>query len=117
VKYPMQVKTARLRAVLERMGLEGAMLEVGTAGMTTILARIPLANPPAEVSEDTLQLLGLPAEARAIADGAPEEARIVNAAGDLVVEELARGVDYEMEAETLKVGKTARLNSLAIIHP
>ena len=56
ITYAAAVRTARLQAVLDAIDADAGAgkLVIGTTGMGTVLATIPLADPAGTVSGDTL---------------------------------------------------------------
>ena len=59
VTYPAAVKNARLNAVTTAIGATG-VLEIGTTGMATILATIPVVAPSLTPESYNLATLNLP---------------------------------------------------------
>lgn len=119
MQYPDEIADARLQVVADAMdaGAGNAVLEVGTADMALILARIDLNKPAASVAARTLTLAGLPAESLGLADGVPAEARVVDSDGNVVVDELQVGSDVTVDSGTISTGQTVRINSGVIRHP
>ena len=60
VTYNTTLKNARLDEVIAAIGSSGK-LEIGTAGMGSVLATIPLANPAGSSSGGVLTFSGVPA--------------------------------------------------------
>jgi hypothetical protein len=110
MKYAPSVKTRRMQAIADAMDLGpgAASLEIGSDGMASVLVTIPLARPAAFVDGDTLSLDSLPRNGRAVARGQPRSARIVNAAGTVVVDELTvgrEGTDIIVDRDYISVGQ------------
>ena len=80
VIYDTATKTARLEATVAQWGAT-AVLEIGTAGMGTVLATIPLANPAGTVTGDVLTLTQPLTDVAADATGTAAAARIRTATG------------------------------------
>lgn len=85
------LKNARMQAEVTLAG-SGAVLEIGTTGMATILATVPLANPIGTVTADTLNLTLPLTDNAADNSGAPAEARIRKADGTLIRQNLTVGL-------------------------
>lgn len=120
MRYPLNVKSARLQAVRDAImaGDGKAHFEILGAGTEGVLARMPLPAPP-EVRGDELGIITTPTEIRAIADGAPTSGRIVNGLGEVVLDELRRGPggDFDTDQDYVRIGQTIRAIQLLIIHP
>jgi len=76
--YAMNIKTARLEVVLAAIdaGTGAGYLEIGTTGMTLVLATIPLASPCGTVTDDVLTFYMPQSDTSADATGTAVEARI-----------------------------------------
>lgn len=74
--YSAALKTARMNAIVSIAG-SGAKLEIGTSGMSTVLASFTFGSVFGTVSGDTLTFSGLPlTDTSADATGIAAEARI-----------------------------------------
>lgn len=74
--YSAALKTARMNAIVSIAG-SGAKLEIGTSGMSTVLASFTFGSVIGTVSGDTLTFSGLPlTDTSADATGIAAEARI-----------------------------------------
>ena len=120
VTYPAAVKNARLNAVTTAIGATG-VLEIGTTGMATILATIPLANPAAPAASGGVLSFTMPqSDASADNTGTAAAARIRTASGGTdIVTGLTVGLsaaDVILDSLTSTAGQTVTLNSAAITH-
>lgn len=120
VTYPTSVKNARLEAVVTAMG-STAVLEIGTTGMSTILATIALANPAATVSSGVLTFSGFPkSDTAADNSGTAAVARIRTSTGGTdVITGLTVGTsasDIILDSVTITAGQVITLNSASITH-
>lgn len=120
VTYTTAVKNARLNAVTTAIGATG-VLEIGTAGMATILATIPLANPAAPAASGGVLSLTMPqSDASADASGTAAAARIRTASGGTdVMTGLSvgtSGADINLDSVSITAGQTVTISSASITH-
>jgi len=122
VVYPNAVKIARMNAVTTAAGTT-AVLEIGTAGMASVLATIALANPIAGAATGAglLTLSGFPrSDTSADATGIAAAARIRTASGGTdIVTGLTVGTtgsDINLDSTNITVGQTVTINSFTITH-
>lgn len=121
VVYPTAVKNARLDAVTAQIGTTG-VLEIGTAGMASILATIALGNPAAAAaSGGILTFSGFPrSDTAADATGTAAAARIRTAPGgtDIVTGLTVgtTGADINLDSVSITAGQTVTINSMSITH-
>ena len=121
VVYPTAVKNARLDAVDTAIGATG-VLEIGTAGMATVLATIALGNPAAAAaSGGVLTFSGFPrSDTAADATGTAAAARIRTATGgtDIVTGLTVgtTGADINLDSVSITAGQTVTINSMSITH-
>ena len=120
VTYPAAVKNARLNAVTTAIGATG-VLEIGTTGMATILATIPLANPAAPAASGGVLSFTMPqSDTSADNTGTAAAARIRTATGgtDIVtgITVGTGGTDIVLDSTSITAGQTVTLNSAAITH-
>ena len=122
VIYPNAVKIARMAAVVSQAGTT-AVLEIGTAGMATVLATIPLGNPiaPAATGAGVLTLAGFPrSDTSADATGTAAAARIRTATGGTdIITGLTVGLsaaDVILDSLSITAGQTVTINSATITH-
>jgi len=106
VNYSTAVKNARLQAVIDAIG-SGGTLRIGTAGMGSVLATIPLASPAFSApSAGAMSLAGTPlTDTAADATGTAAEATINTSGGTAVVTGLTVGTS----------GANINLNSTATV--
>lgn len=124
VNYPNNVAAARLQAVatLIDAGSGAGKLEIGTAGMASVLATITLQDPAASVTDKVLTILGTPMEATAANSGTAAAARIRDSANNDVVTGLTvgtsgSGADIIVGSTSISAGQTVRITAGAINHP
>lgn len=121
VTYTTAVKNARLDAVTTAIGTTG-VLEIGTAGMGSVLATIALGNPAAAgASGGVLTLSGFPrSDTSADASGTAAAARIRTASGGTdIVTGLTVGTsgsDINLDSLSITAGQTVTVNSATITH-
>lgn len=120
VTYPTAVKGARLNAVVAQIGATG-VLEIGTAGMGTVLATISLGNPAGAVSGDLLTLSGFPrSDTSADNAGTAAAARIRTAAGGTdIITGLTVGLsgsDINLDSLNITAGQNVTINSATVTH-
>lgn len=120
VTYTTAVKNARLSAVVTQIGAAG-VLEIGTAGMATVLATIALNSTAGTVSGGVLTFSGFP-KSDTIADnsGTAAAARIRTASGGTdIVTGLTVGTsgsDINLDSVSITAGQTFTINSAIITH-
>lgn len=119
VVYSAAVKTARMQAVADAIGAAGK-LEIGTAGMATVLATITLGPTPGTVSGSTLTLSGFPrSDTSADAAGTAAAARIRTSADADVITGLTvgtSGTDVVLDNLSIASGQTVTINSATFTH-
>lgn len=93
VVYASTLRTTRMTAVETALdaGSGAATLEIGTAGMASILATFTLSDPAGTVSGDVLTLSSMPKTATAGNSGTAAEARLKDSSGTIVVSGLTVG--------------------------
>ena len=121
VTYTTAVKNARLDAVTALIGATG-VLEIGTAGMGTVLATIALGNPAAAAaSGGVLTLAGFPrSDTSADNTGIAAAARIRSASGgtDIITGLTVgtTGADIVLDSVNITQGQQIIINSASIAH-
>jgi len=120
VTYPTAVKNARLSAVVTQIGSTG-VLEIGTTGMGTVLATIPLQSTAGTVSGGVLTFSGFPAsDTSADASGTAAAARVRTASGGTdIITGLTVGTsgsDINLDSTNITAGQTVTVNSATITH-
>lgn len=120
VVYTVAVKNARLNAVTTAIGTTG-VLEIGTTGMATVLATIPLANPAAPAAAGGVLTFTMPqSDTAADATGTAAAARIRTSSGGTdVVTGLTvgtSGTDIVLDNLSIATGQQVTINSATITH-
>lgn len=120
VVYTTAVKNARLDAVTTAIGTTG-VLEIGTTGMGTVLATIPLANPAAPAASGGVLTFTMPeSDTSADATGTAAAARIRTASGGTdIVTGLTVGTsgsDINLDTTSINAGQTVTITSATITH-
>lgn len=121
VTYTTAVKNARLDAVTASIGATG-VLEIGTAGMGTVLATIALGNPAAAAaSGGVLTLAGFPrSDTSADNTGIAAAARIRTSSGgtDIITGLTVgtTGADIVLDSVNITQGQQIIINSASIAH-
>ena len=118
VTYTTAVKTARMQAVLTALGASGK-LEIGTAGMASVLATIPLGS-GGSVSNGVWTIISsATSDTSADASGTAAAARI-RTSGDVdIVTGLTVGTsgqDINLDSVSITAGQTVTINSATITH-
>lgn len=122
VTYASDVKNDRMTAVLNQIDAGGAAatLQIGTAGMATVLADIVLAYPCGTVAGGVLTFSSFPrSDTSANATGTAAAARIRDSAGNDVVTGLTvgtSGTDIVLDSTAISITQTVTLNSASITH-
>jgi hypothetical protein len=120
VNYTTAVKNARLDAVVTAIGSAG-VLEIGTAGMASVLATIALGNPAGTSAGGVLTFSGFPrTDSSADASGTAAAARIRTASGGTdVITGLTvgtSGTDIVLDSVSITAGQSVTINSATITH-
>lgn len=119
VLYSAALKTARMQAVVTDAGTT-AVLEIGTSGMGTVLATIPLNNPIGTVSNGVLTLSVPVFDSSADATGTAATARIRKASGGAdVVTGLtvgSSGTDIVIDNTSIATGQRVEITSMTLTH-
>lgn len=118
--YTTAVKNARLDAVIAAIGTAG-VLEIGTTGMGSVLATIPLANPAGTTSGAVLTFSGMPrSDTAADATGIAAAARIRTATGGTdIVTGLTVGTsatDIVLDSVNITTGQLVSITAATITH-
>lgn len=122
VIYSTAAKAARMTAVRDQIdgGPAAGVLQIGTTGMTTVLADITLADPCGTVSGAVLTLSGFPrSDTSANATGTAAAARIRDSTGVDIITGLTVGTsgqDINLDNTSINTGQTVTINSATITH-
>ena len=117
VTYTTAVKTSRMQAVLTALGASGK-LEIGTAGMGTILATIAL-GAGGSVTSGVWTIISGATNATASAGGTAAAARIRTSGNTDIVTGLTVGLsasDINLDSLSITAGQTVTINSATITH-
>lgn len=121
--YSTAAKTARLQAVVDLLdsGSGSAKLEIGTAGMASLLAEFTLPEPCGTVSGDVLTFDFDPdiSDSSANNGGTAAEAQIKDGDGNVVISGLTVGVgsgDVQLDSVTITAGQTVTITAGTITH-
>ncbi len=119
VVYTTAVKNARLDAVVTQIGATG-VLEVGTAGMASVLFSVSFDNPAGITSGGVLTFSGFPKNTTASAAGTAAAARIRTATGGTdIVTGLTVGTsasDVIVNTTTVATSDPVQVTSASITH-
>ncbi|CAB4135595.1 hypothetical protein UFOVP285_84 [uncultured Caudovirales phage] len=120
IVYTTAVKNARLNAVTTAIGATG-VLEIGAAGMSTVLATIPLDNPAAPAASGGVLTFTMPeTDPAADASGTAIAARIRTASGGTdIITGLTVGTaaaDIILDSISITAGQAVIINSATITH-
>lgn len=123
VTYSTAAKNARLQAVADLIdaGAGPGTLEIGTTGMGSVLATIPLADPCGTVSGGVLTFDFTPAVEDTSADnsGTAAAARIKDSNGTSIITGLTvgtSGADIVLDSVTITAGQAVSLTAGTITH-
>jgi hypothetical protein len=119
VTYSTAVKNARLDVVTTQ-ALTAAILEIGTAGMATVLATIALANPIAPAAAGGILTLTMPrSDTSADATGTAAAARLRTGGAVDIITGLTVGLtgsNINLDNLSINVGQTVTISSATITH-
>ncbi len=119
VIYSTSLKNTRMGDVVTAIGTTG-VLQIGTTGMGTVLATIPLANPAGTVSGGVLTFTMPQSDTNADATGTAAEARVRTSAGGTdVITGLTvgtSGANINLSSVGITAGDTVTINSATITH-
>lgn len=119
--YTTTIKNARLQVVLDAIKAGGGpgKLEIGTAGMATVLATIELSANAGVISAGVLTLETPVSDISADATGTAALARIRDVSNADVVTGLSvgtSGANININATAISLGQTITLASATIVH-
>lgn len=119
VTYNTTLKNTRMTDVVTAIGASGK-IEIGTAGMASILATIALGNPAGTVSGGVLTLSGFPrSDTSADNTGTAAAARIRDGSNVDIITGLTvgtSGADIILDTLSITSGQTVQLTSASITH-
>jgi len=122
VVYHATLKNTRMNDVKTFIDSGGAAgsLEIGTTGMATVLAVLPLSYPCGTVSGDTLTLSAITSDASADNSGTAAEARIKKSDGTVAISGLTAGVggsyNVNLNSASITAGGQVSVSSGTITH-
>jgi hypothetical protein len=121
VIYAAALRTARMNAVVTAIdaGSGPGTLEIGTAGMASVLAVLTLSDPCGTVSGDILTFSVITQDSSADASGTAAAARIKDSTGAVVISGLTVGssaADIIVSSTAITAGQVVPLTSAAITH-
>jgi hypothetical protein len=122
VIYSATAETNRMTAVRDTIdaGAAAGVLQIGTAGMATVLAEFTLNDPCGTVTGSVLTLSGFPkSDTAANASGTAAAARIRDSDANDVVTGLTvgtTGADINLDSVSITAGQTVTLNGFSITH-
>jgi|SRR5215831_1804970 len=121
--YINSLKDTRMTAVITALdGQSGtAAIRIGTAGMGTVLATIPLSKPSFSEASQAITLLGTPKSVTASATGTAANAQIVDGAAtpNVIISGLSVGTasgDIILSGVNFTSGQQITINSGIISH-
>jgi len=122
VTYITTIKNDRLQVVLDAIdaGVSPGKLEIGSAGMASVLATVTLDDPAATISGGVLTFAGTPlSDPSADNSGTAAEARIRDSADNDVVTGLTVGTgseDIVLDSVAISAGQAVNVLTAAITH-
>ena len=119
--YAADVRTDRMNAVLDQInaGTGPGKLEIGTAGMASVLATIALDDPAGSVTGDVLTLAMPQSDTSADASGTAAEARVRDSDNNDVITGMTvgtSGTNIVLDSVSITAGQTVTINSATITH-
>ena len=118
VSYSLSLRNTRMTDIVTAIG-SGGKLEIGTAGMGTILATFSLDSTAGTVAAGVLTFSGMPKNVSALNDGTAAAARIRTAADVDVVTGLTVGTvgtDVIIDSTSITESQSITLTSATITH-
>lgn len=119
VVYSTSLKNTRMSSVVSAIGSTG-VLEIGTTGMGTVLATIPLASTAGTVAGGVLTFSTPVSDTSADATGTAAEARIRTSSGGTdVITGLTvgtSGANINLSSTSITIGDTVTISSATITH-
>lgn len=119
--YQQVAKTAHMTA--DRDLANGGSLEIGTSGMATIIATVPLAATSGSVSGSVWTLAFANATVSASASGTPAEARIKKSDGTVILSGLTVGTSgtdivltYPQGTSSVTAGQSITFGACTVTH-
>lgn len=122
VNYNTNVKNSRMTAVRDAIdaGTGAGVLQIGTAGMATVLAEITLGDPSGSVAAGVLTFSGFPrSDTAANASGTAAAARVRDSNAVDIITGLTvgtSGTDIVLDTTTITAGQQVQINSFTITH-
>jgi hypothetical protein len=124
VNYNATTRNARMTVVRDQIdaGPAAGVLQIGTAGMATVLAEITLADPCGTVAGGVLTFAGFPrSDASANATGTAAAARIRDSTGvdvvtGITVTATGGGGTVVLDNINITAGQQVQINSATITH-
>lgn len=121
ITYANDVKDDRMTAVRDQIdaGAGAGKLEIGTAGMSTVLATFTLSDPCGSVASQTLTITTPFSDASADASGTAAAARIRDSNDNDVITGLTvgtSGTDIVLDSVSITAGQTVTISSATITH-
>lgn len=116
VNYPNAVKAVRMTATRDAIdaGATAGSLEIGTAGMASILVTIPLNDPSGTIASGVLTLSGFPKTAAASNGGTAAAARIRDSNNNDIITGLTvgtSGTDVILDNTSINTGQNVTVNA------
>lgn len=120
VVYNTPLKNTRLTDVVNAIDTGGAgYIEIGTAGMASVLVTLPFQNPCGSVSGGVLSFLGTPFTADAANSGIAAAAAVYDGAGLLIISGLTVGTsgsDINLSSTSIVASQPVTLTAATITH-
>jgi len=121
VTYTTAVKTARMTAVRDAIdaGSSAGYIEIGTTGMASVLATIPLTDPCGSVTNGVLTFTMPHSDTSADNTGTAAAARIRTSNATDIVTGLTvgtTGADINLDSVSITAGQTVTLTAGSITH-
>lgn len=121
VSYNAAVKAARMNAVIAAIDAQTSpgRIDIGTAGMGSLLLSVTLQKPSFSQSAGVITLLGVPIAGTASATGTAAAAQIKDGSGNVVVSGLTvgtAGADVIINSTSVTSGQAVSVTSGTITH-
>ena|SRR5690242_10931223 len=115
--YSTALKNTNLNDVVSALGATGKLV-IGTAGMATVLATLPLANPVGSVASGVLTFTTTGVSASASASGTAAAAKFTDGTNDVITGLTVgtSGTDIILSSTAISSGQTVNITSGSITH-
>jgi hypothetical protein len=119
--YAAALKSARMQAVIDAIdaNIEPAFMELGTAGVATVMVTITLDDPSFTEASGAITMNGMPKSGTALVAGSLVEAHIRDGGGNVIISGLTvglSGADIILDFVDLILNQTVTISHASIAH-